>query len=195
MDNKEYESIIALLWKKAMSIPADRYREESLRQLQQFYICSIIEGTNLKLDEIPSGLEAKINDLSHDVTDLKAHDDISRLLAEQIGFEHQNEVSPFGDLATELSCDDLQFMSIDMANLKDRIAIEFYGPSHFIGLGNEGRVENGKTKMKSRILMKLGWKVIKIPWYEFHPIIKGKTWKLKQIEYLKRKYRKLKGKP
>jgi len=53
-------------------------------------------------------------------------------------------------------------MAIDMANLEDRIAIEFDGPSHFLGLVHDGRIDVGKTKMKAFLLMNLGWIVINI---------------------------------
>ena len=76
-------------------------------------------------------------------------------------------------------------MAIDMANLKDRIAIEFDGPSHFLGMGQDGRVETGKTKMKSRLLKKLKWRVINIPWFEWKEL-NGRD-KKDKLEYLKRK--------
>ena len=101
-----------------------------------------------------------------------------------IGFEHENEVSPFVDIESGFSGGD-EFMAIDMAHLKDRIAVEFDGPSHFIGLGKDGRVETGKTKMKSRILKRLGWKLIQIPWFEWKEL-NGKE-KIDKVDYLKGK--------
>ena len=181
LDNKVYESIIKSLWKKAMSMPVSDFTVEGLNQLRQIYTCSIIEGGN-KLDEIPSALRSKINAVENDKIGSKAHNDISRLLND-IGFEHQNEVSPFvDDIESGFSGGD-EFMAIDMANLKDRIAIELDGPSHFIGLGKDGRVETVKTKMKSRILERLGWKVIKIPWFEWKEF-NGEE-KHDKVEYLK----------
>ena len=118
------------------------------------------------MDEIPSGLRSKINNETTSNTVSNAHRDISILLTE-MGFDHDNEVSPFVDNTASLFIGGDEFMAIDMANLEDRIAIEFDGPSHFLGLGHDGRVESGKTKMKSRMLKKLGWKVIKIPWFEW----------------------------
>ena len=74
-------------------------------------------------------------------------------------------------------------MAIDMANFKDRIAVEFDGPYHYLGLN--GRIENGKTKLKLRMLRKLNWKVINIPWFEWKDVCeKGKP---ERIKFLKGK--------
>jgi len=186
LENVAYESIIKSLWSKAISMPVEDFIVEDLRQLRQFYTCSIVEGENLKLKEIPSDLRSKINKVRQSNTDSRSHGDISILLAE-IGFEHATEVSPFVDNSADLFSGGDEFMAIDMANLEDRIAVEFDGPSHFLGLGHDGRVESGKTKMKSRMLKKLGWKVIKIPWFEWKEVNRGESWKLKKVEYLKGK--------
>ena len=34
-------------------------------------------------------------------------------------------------------------------------------------MGDDGRVETGKTKMKTRMLKKLKWRVINIPWLNY----------------------------
>ena len=41
--------------------------------------------------------------------------------------------------------------------------------------------------MKARMLKKLGWRVIKIPLFEWKEVNRGESWKPKKVEYLKRK--------
>ena len=145
LENVAYESIIKSLWSKAISMPVEDFIVEDLRQLRQFYTCSIVEGENLKLKEIPSDLRSKINKVRQSNTDSRSHGDISILLAE-IGFEHATEVSPFVDNSADFFSGGDDFMAIDMANLEYRIAIEFDGPSHFLGLGHDGRIEVVKLR-------------------------------------------------
>ena len=51
------------------------------------------------------------------------------------------------------------FLSIDMANVEQKLAIEFDGPSHFLSDGTL----NGRSKAKTRLLQQLGWRVVRIP--------------------------------
>ena len=103
-----------------------------------------------------------------------------------MGLDHKNEVSPFVDgVASEFAGD--EFMAIDIANINEKIAVEFDGPSHFLGFKGTGRDPNGKTKMKLRLLKILGWKVVNIPWFEWQEVNKGDIYKPEKIEYLKKK--------
>jgi len=59
-------------------------------------------------------------------------------------------------------------LSLDLAQSSSRLAIEVDGPSHY--LRNPARgcwVENGATRLKSRLLRGLGWKVTRIPFFEW----------------------------
>mgnify|MGYP003906971799 FL=1 len=82
-------------------------------------------------------------------------------------------------------------MAIDIANNEERIAVEFDGPSHFLGFKGTGRDPNGKTKMKARLMKSLGWKVVNIPWFEWEEVGKGERYKPEKIEYLKKKLAKV----
>jgi len=57
---------------------------------------------------------------------------------------------------------------LDMAQPSDLLAVEFDGPSHFLAqAGFERRILDGKSKFKSNLLTKLGWTVLRIPFFEW----------------------------
>ena len=67
-------------------------------------------------------------------------------------------------------------LSIDMANVESKIVIEVEGPSHFLKSSTNAAAAdmmisppkyNGSTKFKERLLRKLGWKVVHVPYYEW----------------------------
>ena len=95
-------------------------------------------------------------------TESRSHNEISSLL-EEMGVKHENEFSP---LPIEGGIDPGGFLAVDMAIPSTRTAIEFNGPSHYLG-GKNGTVENGRTKTKARLLGKLGWEIVSIPWFEW----------------------------
>lgn len=75
------------------------------------------------------------------------------------------------------------FLSIDIANIHDKIGIEVDGPAHFINIldgalknqitvnGTQNqmgrRQENGPTALKHRLLCHLGWDIIHMPYWEW----------------------------
>jgi hypothetical protein len=81
------------------------------------------------------------------------------LLKNEVGFDHENEVSPFPDSSNSV------FMAIDMASREEKVAIEFDGPSHFVRKLDGSFRHNGRTLAKTRLLKALGWTVIRIPWF------------------------------
>ena len=92
----------------------------------------------------------------------RSHLDISSHL-EQLGWEHDNEVSVDEELTGHL-------MALDMACSHSKVAVEFHGPSHYVtrvggtggtGGGEELR-ENGPTMFKARVLKAAGWRVATI---------------------------------
>jgi succinate dehydrogenase flavin-adding protein (antitoxin of CptAB toxin-antitoxin module) len=190
VSNSSYHAMINSLWKIAISLPASSFTKEGLQQMRQFYTSFLVEGGGLLLNDIPPSILLEIITIDSNISDSKAHSNISLLLTE-MGWEHKNEVSPFigNDKTAIFSSGGNHFMAIDIANVKDRIAIEVDGPFHFLGFGNSGRVVNGRTKMKTRLLKNLGWRVVRIPWFEWQRLegSKGGSWKEKQVEYLKRR--------
>ena len=85
-------------------------------------------------------------------------------------------------------------LSIDIANVEDRVAIEVDGPVHYVAdietvpkEGGSPRVSNGQleyqflmnderhslngpTALKKRLLERLGWKAINIPFWEWYDL-------------------------
>lgn len=119
----------------------------------------------------------------------------------RIGFDHEEEhVITMADLSSEygigIAPQPREVLSIDIANVQDRIAVEVDGPSHFFttindadvtvsrggtyALGNQVEYQflwngdrqriNGPTALKERLLNSLGWKVIHLPFWEWHEL-------------------------
>lgn len=60
-------------------------------------------------------------------------------------------------------------LSLDIAKPRQRIAIEFDGPSHYLTRGRP----NDATAFKHRLLERLGWRVVHVPYYEWGEL---RTW-------------------
>ena len=118
----------------------------------------------------------------------KLQKDVSQTLT-QIGFDnvleyvidaHSNQNA--GDDFPE---NPAEFLSVDIANVEQRLGVEVDGPGHFVRLideqiaindndncdiqfrdHGEHRV-NGPTILKHRLLTALGWKIIHIPYWEY----------------------------
>ena len=117
----------------------------------------------------------------------------------RIGFDHSQEhVITTKGLSEEYGVDLLEeyseVLSIDIADVEARIAIEVDGPAHYLcqidqGLENDGITKlsrgkleyefgwrgelqrmNGPTALKHRLLTALGWKVISLPFWEWSKV-------------------------
>lgn len=123
----------------------------------------------------------------------------------RIGFEHDEEhVITMEEMAVKYGINvapkPMEILSIDIANVADKIAIEVDGPSHFVsiidnvddieekapsgGFGwyNKDKLEyqymwngdrqhiNGPTALKERLLISLGWRVIHLPFWEWYAL-------------------------
>lgn len=118
----------------------------------------------------------------------------------RIGFDHVEEhVITMAEMATEHSINvapkPIEILSIDVANIPEKVAIEVDGPAHFIcrvykdphrpgGYAKflNGKLEyqfswngdqqeiNGPTALKQRLLHDLGWKVIHLPFWEWYEL-------------------------
>jgi len=118
----------------------------------------------------------------------KLQKDVSQTLT-QIGFE--NVLEYVIDAPTNQNAGDdfpenpAAFLSIDIANVDQRLGVEVDGPGHFVRLiddqettvssnnydiqfrdHGEHRV-NGPTILKHRLLTALGWKIIHIPYWDY----------------------------
>jgi len=92
----------------------------------------------------------------------KLHQSVSETLV-SMGVKHLNEVAVFGGV---------YHLDILLSNTKDHkntsIAIEVDGPSHFVhplarGAGRHLTM-NAETKLKRRLLKRLGWNVVSLPY-------------------------------
>ena len=57
-----------------------------------------------------------------------------------------------------------------MAQLATQTAIEFDGPCHYLTSGGCRPQLNGSTALKKRLLAKLGWRVLNVPYFEWDPL-------------------------
>jgi RAP domain len=116
----------------------------------------------------------------------------------RIGFDHLEEhtitMAELSGMHVRVPSRPIEILSIDIANIEEKIAIEVDGPTHYVTCiddvqGNldssgstikvNGRLEyrvgwtgerqevNGSTALKSRLLQALGWKVIRLPFWEW----------------------------
>ena len=57
-----------------------------------------------------------------------------------------------------------------MAQVSKKHAVEVDGPSHYLrdnATSSGVLVENGATRLKTRLLQRLGWTVTRVPFYEW----------------------------
>ena len=130
---------------------------------------------------------------------------------ERIGFHHEVEhvisiESLALDFGVQISPTQIEILSLDLANVESKIGIEVDGPAHFLsdisedfdldGSAREinGKIEyqfdwdgsaqnmNGPTVLKTRLLRRLGWRIINIPFWEWYQL-KGDE--AKQDQYCK----------
>jgi hypothetical protein len=117
----------------------------------------------------------------------------------RIEFEHVDEhIISMQELAEDYGVNvpstPMEILSIDIANLADKIAIEVDGPAHFVNSIDSvtdeggytkfinGKLEyqfgwkgdrqeiNGPTALKQRLLKKLGWKTVALPFWEWYAL-------------------------
>jgi hypothetical protein len=118
----------------------------------------------------------------------------------RIGFDHVEEhVITMEEMSREhkinVAPKPMEILSIDIASVEDKIAIEVDGPAHYISRIDRhtdseggysklinGKLEyqfawngdqqevNGPTGLKQRLLMSLGWKVIHLPFWDWYQL-------------------------
>ena len=186
------------LW--SMAIRLDRQNlltdEESVQLMQsyQFVTTAAVDSSPIDLTKPIirlatrrrtsrcSGVASEDDILANDKDSTKSEVDISNALTD-IGFKHKQEVFPLSLFENQENEDYAiasasllppGILAIDFAYAKQKIAIEFDGPYHFLSeVSPSGEVistnlENGPTQAKRRYLQRLGWKVYNIrydDWY------------------------------
>jgi RAP domain len=162
---KQYEHLLNQLWAHLMNSGCiDSLDVDQVCQVVQTYAMASEVRFTLQKPDI-SAIPAKT------VRASRAQIEVSTVLAE-IGFTHVQEVSPY--VACNENLLPRGMLSIDIANTKEMIAIEFDGPHHFVVDISTGAIsENGATKAKRRLLKQLGWKVFNINYIDWG-MAKGK---------------------
>jgi RAP domain len=133
---------------------------------------------------------------------------VSRSLKE-IGFNHVMEHTiSMKEMVDEyfinIPAMDIEIISIDIANVQEKIAIEVDGPYHYVlkidcidncntnvNVGNDNGQSsvdiefesNGATMLKRRLLASMGWTVLVVPFWEWHQLDDDRD---KEIEYCQR---------
>lgn len=133
---------------------------EGRAQLYQVYLFLRLELPDSLLVPVLEERRSKLLDafVTQDVTSSRTQNEVSRVLA-ALGWAHEAE------FRTE------DGLSLDMACQTTRVAVEFDGPTHYLLGGDGGRMRcNGATAFKRRLLAKMGWTVIDIPYYEWNEV-------------------------
>jgi len=170
--SKELESSLKRIWEKGIEMfeyDEHTFADHALCQLAQTYLFAKADGVDLP--KIPEMITAKMKDVVHKLdgnTVSWAIRDISKVLSD-LGVEHELEVS-IDDDAIMPSCG---LLTIDLACVERKLAIEFHGPLHFLKAPSSGSTteitheESGTTKAKRRVLEALGWTVVTLDYREF----------------------------
>eukprot|EP00978_Attheya_sp_CCMP212_P034268 scaffold142711_cov45-Attheya_sp.AAC.1 len=151
---KKYIKLLVEMWNRAVQMNVSSLSRENMNQLAQ--VEAFTKADRIDLEGPPSELCVRM---------------ISGMLT-KLGFIHENEVPPLEEWAMG------GMLAIDMACPKEKIAIEFDGPSHYlksVGTGDVTRVENGATKAKRRFLERVGWKVINLNYQDWIDVDHNKS--------------------
>eukprot|EP00978_Attheya_sp_CCMP212_P024110 scaffold75322_cov44-Attheya_sp.AAC.1 len=167
------------MWNRAVQMNVSNSNKETLSQLAQ--VEAFTKAYRIELEKPPSELRLRmVSIVEKDNNVSRSHAQISGMLT-KLGFIHENEVPPLEEWAMG------SMLAIDMACPKQKIAIEFDGPSHYlksVGTGDVTRLENGATKAKRRFLERVGWKVINLNYQDWMDVHHNKS---ERILFLKKK--------
>ena len=178
--------LLQKLWDRAIELfeaDAVSFVDVAFWQLAQTQIFAKAWGVDLspcpvslsrKMEETIKAFTAEDNSVSRSSKELS-------LLLEEIGFEHECEVPPAGNILGGI-------MAIDFACTKRKVAIEFDGVAHFLkALGSGGLTSqrNGPTIAKRRLLQQLGWTVINLDFRDYIEsirILNQKEWLMNELK-------------
>eukprot|EP00978_Attheya_sp_CCMP212_P016914 scaffold44643_cov47-Attheya_sp.AAC.1 len=167
---KKNIKLLVKMWNRAVQMNVSSLRKEDLCLLAQ--VEALMKADRIDLEEPPSELRLRmVSIVEKHNTASRSHVQISEMLT-KLGFIHENEVPPFEEWAMG------GMLAIDMACPKQKIAIEFDGPSHYlksVGTGDVTRLENGATKAKRRFLERVGWKVINLNYQDWIDVRHNKS--------------------
>ena len=170
LESDRYAPLFQALWSAALRDHAEAINADDLFQLAQVHVHARASGVALS-PALPPPLKARMIEACNSLTTTssKFEAEYSQLLSE-IGFEHERGVSPF--VIDKSSGGDFgEFLAIDMACRKRKVAVEYDGKHHFLtelkpGAKENFGKENGTTVAKRRLLEQLGWKVVSVPFQD-----------------------------
>jgi hypothetical protein len=173
MTRSEYEEKFRKLWSMAVRFDVQKLSVEEKSQLSLVFAFATASGMELAEPSPTSCSESadtNTRPFRHENLQSSAQKEVS-LILNDLGFDHDEEVSPF--LQKDYECPfsfSSEMLAIDMACRKQMVAVEFDGPFHFLRAVGSGKVlelENGATKAKRRFLERLGWKVVNIRYFDW----------------------------
>ena len=143
--------LVAALERAVVGVPWSEWKVFELRSLALVqYHAKAEAGLELFRDDATFDTVLENARLSADVTVSRTQAEVSQLLGD-LGWAHDDEVEVEGVL------------SVDMADVAARTAVEFDGPSHFVTELETGAVRvGGATLAKTRVLRALGWMVVRL---------------------------------
>ena len=101
--------------------------------------------------QLPPGLVRRVEEARRGASkSSNLHKQVSRALA-SLQVQHTNEHSVCG-------------LVVDIALLAEQTVLEVDGPCHFC---RDSRRELGPTRSKQRLLQRLGWRVLRVPYFEW----------------------------
>ena len=155
-------------------VPAvfNQFEPVNLRQLHQVFLFLTLEAPQLELAPLLSDFRVEIRAafVADEPSPSRSQRDVAAALL-RVGWTHEFE---------HVTTDGL---SLDMAQSDSKLAVEFDGPSHYLGDARSGLYSlNGPFLFKQRLLRKLGWKVLHVPYFEWYKLQSAKA----RDEYLTR---------
>jgi hypothetical protein len=185
----------------------DGLQQSSIMTLYYVQLAADIEASKLRL-ALPTGFpngwgesEGHVRGNGDDLIEMsssmltltisKLQRDVSNTFTE-IGFENvlehvidTNEIKD--EYGVSLPQTPQEFLSIDIANIGQKVGVEVDGPGHFVRLIDDTRKSskkvldgqfadkgenrvNGPTLLKHRLLTHLGWNIIHLPYWEYQSL-------------------------
>jgi len=159
--------VVSSLWDALVNCTEEEMasmKHELYVQMYQVTIAASIEAPHLVLAPPPPKMNKIVQTATTRNTDVlisKSQKHVSNIL-HRMGFYHKLEVSPMGRSDG--------FLSLDMADTKNSIAVEFDGPFHYVrreGLEHITNRDDGRTAFKTRLLERKGWRIIRVSYLDW----------------------------
>ena len=136
--------------------------EQAISQLHQVLHCLELEGSSTFVatqDQIQAIRKAHVRMIAARANSSLMHSTVVEVLSDMgvCGFVEEHDVADLGYV-------------VDVAFVDKRVALEIDGPIHFWRSEDMMWQYDGYTKLKQRILEQLGWRVVRVPFFEWYPL-------------------------